>query len=102
MLRADKDDRILFLDNEFLLYYTKFNCQVFGRRGLKLQSIDGLFESKKIEKARRSNIVEYVQKKYFSYIIDKIVLLRGIFSKALFILSWFILLFLLLLFFCFP
>ena len=63
MLRADKDDRILFLHNEFLLYFTKCNCQVFGRRGLKLQSIDGLFESKKIEKARRSNIVKYVKKK---------------------------------------
>ena len=39
------------------------------------------------EKVKRSNIVKRVQKKYFSYIIDKIVSLRRNFSKALAILA---------------
>ena len=50
---------------------------------------------KKFEKVKGSNIVSCVQRKYFSFIIDKIVLLGRICSKALFILSWFLLLFLL-------
>ena len=48
-------------------------AEAFGSRSLKLQSIDGLFESRKFEKVKGSNIVKCVQKKYFSYIIDKIV-----------------------------
>ena len=47
-------------------------AEVFGSRSLKLQSIDGFFESRKFEKVKGSNIVKCVQKKYFSYIIDKI------------------------------
>ena len=31
------------------------------------QSIDGLFESTKFEKVKKSNIVKCAQKKYFSY-----------------------------------
>ena len=64
-------------------------AEAFGSRRLKLQSIDGFFESKKV---KGSNIVKCAQKKHFSYIIDKIVLLRRNFSKALAILSWFSLL----------
>ena len=71
--------------------------ETFGTRSLNLQSIDGLLESRKFEKVEGSTIVKFVKKKYFSYIIDKIVSLRRNFSKALVILSWFLLLFLLLL-----
>ena len=71
--------------------------ETFGTRRLNLQSIDGLLESRKFEKVEGSTIVKFVKKKYFSYIIDKIVSLRRNFSKALVILSWFLLLFLLLL-----
>ena len=39
------------------------------------------------EKVKGSNIVKRVQKKYFSYIMDKIVSLRRNFSKALAILA---------------
>ena len=49
------------------------NLEAVESRSLKLQSIDGLFESRKFEKVKGSNIVKCVQKKYFSYIIDKIV-----------------------------
>ena len=52
-----------------------------AERSLKLQSIDGLLESTEFEKVKGSNIVKCVPKKYFSYIIDKIVLLRGTFYK---------------------
>ena len=123
MLRADKDGRMLFLHNEFFSNIFKYkwnretghlltkifnlanilNCRanfftnleaVESRsRSLELQSIDGLFESRKFEKVKGSNIVKCVQNKYFSYIIDKIVSLRRNFSKALVILSWFLLLF---------
>ena len=72
-------------------------AETFGTRSLNLQSIDGLLESRKFEKVEGSTIVKFVKKKYFSYIIDKIVSLRRNFSKALVILSWFLLLFLLLL-----
>ena len=68
------------------------NLEAAESRSLKLQSIDGLFESRKFEKVKGSNIVSCVQRKYFSYIKDKIASLREIFSKALFILSWFLLL----------
>ena len=64
--------------------------EAFGNRSPKLQSIDGLLESRKFEKVKGSTIVKCVQKKYFSYIIDKIVSLRRNFSKALVILSWFL------------
>ena len=70
----------------------KAEAEALGSKGLKLQSIDGLFTSQKFEKFKGSNIVKYVQKKYFSYIIDKIVSLRRSFYKALVILSWFSLL----------
>ena len=43
----------------------------------------------------RHERVKCVPKKYFSHLIDKIILLRRYFSKALVILSWFLLLFLL-------
>ena len=67
--------------------------EAFGSRSLKFQSTDGFLESNKFERAKGSNIVKCVQKKYFSYIINKIVPLRRDFSKALVILSWFLLLF---------
>ena len=41
-------------------------AEAFGSRSVKLQSIAGLFESKKFEKVKGSNIVNCVQKKYFS------------------------------------
>ena len=47
--------------------------EAFGSRYFKLETIDGLLESRKFEKVKGSNIVKCVQKKYFSYIIDKIV-----------------------------
>ena len=59
----------------------KAEAEAFGSRGFKPQSIDRLFESRKFEKVKGSNIVKCVQKKYFSYIIDKTVLLRRIFQK---------------------
>ena len=71
----------------------KAEAEAFGTKSLKLQCIDGLFESRKFEKVKGSNIVKCVQNKYFSYIIDKIVSLRRNFSKALVILSGFLLLF---------
>ena len=51
------------------IYFTKqqkAEPEAFGSRRLKLQSIDGLFESRKFEKVKGSNIVKCVQKKYFS------------------------------------
>ena len=51
----------------------KAEAEAFGSGRLKLQSIDGFFESTKFEKVKGRNIVNCVQKKYFSYIIDKIV-----------------------------
>ena len=42
----------------------KAEAEAFGRISLKLQSIDGLFESTKFEKVKGSNIVKCVQKKY--------------------------------------
>ena len=72
------------------------DAEAFGSRSLKPQCIDGLLESRKFEKVKGSTIVKCVQKKCFSYIIDKIVSLKRDFSKALVILSWFLLLFLLL------
>ena len=56
-----------------ILIWKQQKAEAFGSRSLKLQSIDGLFESKKFEKVKGSNIIKYVQKKYFSYIIDKVV-----------------------------
>ena len=67
----------------------KAQAEAFGNRSLKIQSIDGLFKSIKFEKVKGSNIVKRVQKKYFSYIIDKIVSLRRNFSKALLTLAQF-------------
>ena len=77
------------------IFFTNLEAVESRSRSLKLLSIDGLFESRKSEKLKGSNIVSCVQRKYFSYIIGKIVLLRRNFSKAWFILSWFLLLFLL-------
>ena len=74
----------------------KAEPEAFGSRSLKVQIIDGFFESRKFEKVKGSNIVKCVQKKYFSYIIDKILSLRRNFSKALVILVQFLLLFLIL------
>ena len=71
----------------------KAEAEAFESRRLKLQNIDGLFESKKV---KGSNIITCAQKKHFSYMIDKVILLRRNFSKASLILSWFLLLFLLL------
>ena len=68
----------------------------FGSRSLELQSIDRLCESRKFEKVKGSNIVKCAQKKYFRYILDKIISLRKFFPQNLFILSWFLLLLLLL------
>ena len=65
----------------------KEEVEALGSRNLKLQSIDALFESRKFEKLKGSNFVKRVPKKYFSYLIDKIVLLRRNFSKGLVILS---------------
>ena len=65
----------------------KEEVEALGSRNLKLQSIDGLFESRKFEKVKRSNFVKRVPKKYFSYLIDKMVWLRRNFSKGLVILS---------------
>ena len=76
-------------------FFTNLEAVESRSRSLKLQSIDGLFESRKSDKLKESNIVSCVQRKYFSYIIGKIVLLRRNFSKVLFVLSWFLLLFLL-------
>ena len=56
-----------------ILIWKQQKAEAFGSKSLKLQSIDGLFESKKFEKVKGSNIIKYVQKKYFSYIIDKVV-----------------------------
>ena len=67
----------------------KAEAEAFESRRPKLQSIDGLFESKKV---KGSNIVKRARKKHFSYIIHKTVSLRRNFSKALVILSWFLLL----------
>ena len=80
----------------FFTIWKQQKAEAFGSRSLKLQSIDGLFESKKIEKVKGSNRVKYIQKKYFSDIIDKVVSPTRSCSKALVILSWFLLLFLLL------
>ena len=44
----------------------KADAEVFGSRNIKLQSIDGLFESRKFEKVKASNIDSFVQMKYFS------------------------------------
>ena len=65
----------------------KVEAEAFGSRSLKLWSIDGLFKSTKFGKVRGSNIVKRVPKKYFSYIIDKIVSLRTNFLKAVVILG---------------
>ena len=67
----------------------KAEAEAFESRRLKLQSIDGLFESKKV---KGSNIVTCAQKKHFSYMIDKVILFRRNFSEASLVLSWFLLL----------
>ena len=67
------------ISNSRAFFFT--NLEAVESRSLKLQSIDGFFESRKFEKVKGSNIVKCVQKKYFSYIIDKIVSLRRNFSK---------------------
>ena len=67
--------------------------EALGNRSIKLQSIDGLCESRKFGKVKGNSILSCVQRKYFSYAIDKIVALKRNFSKALVILSWFLLLF---------
>ena len=74
----------------------KAEAEALGSRSLKLQSIDRSCELRKFENVKGSNIVKYVQKKYFRYIIDKIVSLTNFFLQNFFILSWFLLLFLLL------
>ena len=74
----------------------KVEAEASGIISLKFQSIDGLFEATKFEKVKGSNIVNCVKRKYFSYIIDKIVLVRRNFSKAFVILAQFLLLLLLL------
>ena len=48
-------------------FFTDLEAAVLGSRNLKLQSIDGLFESTKFEKVKGSNIVKCAQKKYFGY-----------------------------------
>ena len=48
-------------------FFTDLEAAAFGSRNLKLQSIDGLFESTKFEKVKGSNIVKCAQKKYFGY-----------------------------------
>ena len=68
-------------------FFTNLEAVESRGKSLKLQSIDGLFESRKLEKVKGSNIVKHVPKKYLSYLIDKIVSLRRNFSKALVILS---------------
>ena len=50
----------------------KADAKAFGSRSFKL-CIDELLESTKFEKVKGSNIVKCVQKKYFSYIIDKFI-----------------------------
>ena len=62
-------------------------AKTFGNRSLKLQSIDGLFESSKFEKVKGSKIVKCVLKEYVSYIIAEIVSLRRNFSEAVVILA---------------
>ena len=59
----------------------KADAKAFGSRSLKLQSIDELLKSTKFEKVKGRNIVQCVQKKYFSYIIDKLFSLRVNFQK---------------------
>ena len=49
----------------------KADAKAFGSRSLKLQRIDELLESTKFEKVKGRNIAKCVQKKYFSYMIDK-------------------------------
>ena len=66
-------------------FFTNLEAAESRSRRLKLQSINGLFESRKFEKVKGSNIVK--PKNYFSYLIDKIVSLRRNFSKSLVILS---------------
>ena len=65
----------------------KAKAEAFGSRSLKLQSIDGLFEPRKFEKVKGSNIDTCKQMNFFSYLIDKIVSLRRNFSTALVILT---------------
>ena len=67
----------------------KAKAEAFGGRRLKLQSIDGLFESRKFEKVKGSNIVKRVPTKYFSYLVDKIASLKRNLSKVLVIWSLF-------------
>ena len=67
----------------------KAKAEAFGSRRLKLQSIDGLFESRKFEKVKGSNIVKRVPTKYFSYLVDKIASLKRNLSKVLVIWSLF-------------
>ena len=45
----------------------KAEAVTFESRNLKLQVIDGFFESTKFDKVKGSNIGKCVQKKYFSY-----------------------------------
>ena len=59
----------------------KADAKAFGSRSVKLQSIDELLESTEFEKVKGRNIVKCVQKKYFSYIIDKFFSLRVNFQK---------------------
>ena len=85
----------LFIKN--LCYIFKCKCNRRNRsRSFKLQSIDRLFEPSKFEKVKGSNVVKCVQKKYFSYLIDKIVSLRRNFSKTypfLFFINVFVIIF---------
>ena len=74
----------------------KAEAEAFRIRSLERHSIDGLSQSKNVGKIKGNNIVKCIQKKYFSYIIDKIASLTRNSSKALVILAWFLLLFLLL------
>ena len=48
----------------------KAEAETFGSKSLKLQSIDGLFESRKFYKVKGSSIAKRVPKKYFSYFMQ--------------------------------
>ena len=49
----------------------KAEAEAFGSRNIKPHSIDGLFESRKLENVKANNRVKCVQKKYFSYVLGQ-------------------------------
>ena len=63
-----------------VIFFTNLEVVESRSRSIKLQSIDGLF--KKFQKVKGSNFVKCVQKKYLSYLIDKIFSLKRNFSKT--------------------